>query len=83
MTPAEGYGGMLLITEQEDENFAARFLMQVQFIPCIGARNEVTAQKLTDAFRRGNWNKVRSLHRNNEPDESCWCAGPDWWLSMR
>ena len=83
MTPAEGYGGMLLITKDEDGGFAARFLMQVQFIPCIGARNEHTAQKLTDIFRKGDWKKVRSLHRNNEPDESCWCSGSGWWLSTR
>ena len=82
MTPEEGYGGMLLITKQGGGGLPARFLMQVQFIPCIGARNELTAQKLANAFHKGNWNKVRSLHRNNEPDESCWCSGLGWWLSM-
>jgi protein-L-isoaspartate(D-aspartate) O-methyltransferase len=71
----------LLVTKNEDGGFAARFLMQVQFIPCVGARNEQTAQKLTGAFRNGGWKKVRSLHRDNEPDESCWCSGSGWWLS--
>ncbi len=82
MTPAKGYGGMLLVTKQEDGGFPARFLMQVQFVPCVGARDELTAQKLTSAFRNGNWKRVRSLHRNHEPGDTCWCSGRDWWLSM-
>ena len=80
LTPAEGYGAMLLITKQ-DSGYAARFLLQVQFVPCIGARDEATAQKLAKAFRNGKWSKVKSLHRNDEPDGTCWCSGPGWWLS--
>jgi protein-L-isoaspartate(D-aspartate) O-methyltransferase len=81
MTPAEGAGAMLLITKQEDGGFAARFLMQVQFVPCIGARSETTAQRLSEAFRGSGWSKVKSLHRGDAPDESCWFAGDGWWLS--
>lgn len=81
MTPADGTGAMLLVTKSEDEGYAARFLMQVQFVPCIGARNETTAQRLGEAFRNGNWNKVKSLRRNEPVDESCWVAGEGWWLS--
>jgi protein-L-isoaspartate(D-aspartate) O-methyltransferase len=81
LTPAAGAGAMLLITKQEDGAFAARFLCQAQFVPCIGARNETTAQKLTEAFRHGPWSKVKALHRNDSPDESSWCSGPGWWLS--
>jgi protein-L-isoaspartate(D-aspartate) O-methyltransferase len=81
MTPAEGAGAMLLVTKQDDGEFAARFLLQVQFVPCIGARNEATGQKLSEAFRNSGWAKVKSLHRNDAPDESCWFAGDGWWLS--
>jgi protein-L-isoaspartate(D-aspartate) O-methyltransferase len=81
MTPNEGAGAMLLITKQEDGGFAARFLLQAQFVPCIGARDETTAQRLSDAFRNSGWTKVKSLRRNNAPDESCWFAGDGWWLS--
>jgi protein-L-isoaspartate(D-aspartate) O-methyltransferase len=81
LTPEEGFGAMLLITRQEDGGYAARFLMQVQFVPCIGARDEPTARKLTKAFRGRNWTKVKSLHRNDQPDSTCWCSGPGWWLS--
>jgi protein-L-isoaspartate(D-aspartate) O-methyltransferase len=81
MTPADGTGAMLLVTKKEDGEYAARFLMQVQFVPCIGARNETTAQSLGEAFRNGNWNNVKSLHRSEPMDESCWVAGEGWWLS--
>jgi len=83
MTPAEGVGAMLLVTKLEDGGFAARFLMQVQFVPCIGARNEATAQRLSEAFRNSGWAKVKSLHRNDALDESCWFAGDGWWLSTQ
>jgi protein-L-isoaspartate(D-aspartate) O-methyltransferase len=81
MTPAVGVGGMLLITKQEDGKFAARFLFQAQFVPCVGARIDTTAQRLSEAFRDGDWGKVKSLRRNDTTDQSCWCSGPGWWLS--
>jgi len=81
MTPDAGVGAMLLITKQEDGSFTARFLLQAQFVSCIGARNEVTGRKLAEAFRNSSWTRVKSLHRNDEPDDSCWCSGPGWWLS--
>jgi protein-L-isoaspartate(D-aspartate) O-methyltransferase len=81
MTPDEGAGAMLLVTKKDDGGFAARFLMQVQFVPCIGARNEIEAQRLSKAFRDSGWAKVRSLHRNDAPDKSCWFSGDGWWLS--
>jgi protein-L-isoaspartate(D-aspartate) O-methyltransferase len=81
LTPSEGYGAMLYIAKHEDGTYSARFLMEAQFVPCIGARDEAAAQKLTRLFRKKNWMKVKSLHRNEGPDDSCWCSGPGWWLS--
>jgi protein-L-isoaspartate(D-aspartate) O-methyltransferase len=81
MTPDNGVGAMLLVTKREDGSFAARFLLSAQFVPCIGARREATAQKLSEAFQNGKWARVKSLHRNDEVDDSCWCSGPGWWLS--
>ena len=83
MTPADGTGAMLLVTKKEEGALAARFLMQVQFVSCIGARNETTAQRLGEAFRHGNGNKVKSLRRNEPVDESCWVSGDGWWLSTK
>lgn len=76
-----GAGGMLLITRQPAENFAARFLMPVMFIPCLGGRDDETAKKLAEAFKRGDMKNVRSLRRHSPPDDTCWCSGNGWWLS--
>jgi protein-L-isoaspartate(D-aspartate) O-methyltransferase len=83
MTPNEGVGAMLLIKKEEGGGFAARFLLQAQFVPCSGARDEKTAQRLSQAFRSSGWTKVKSLHRSDAPDESCWFAGDGWWLSTQ
>jgi protein-L-isoaspartate(D-aspartate) O-methyltransferase len=76
-----GAGGMLLITRVPPDRYNARFLMPVMFVPCMGARDDETAKKLAEAFKRGNLRDVRSLRRKTIPDETCWCAGNGWWLS--
>ena len=80
---APGHGAMLLVTRNTDstETFAAHFLTLAMFIPCIGARDEATAAKLAESFKRGDARNVRSLRRNSSPDQSSWCAGDNWWLS--
>jgi protein-L-isoaspartate(D-aspartate) O-methyltransferase len=80
---SEGFGAMLHVTKHGEGSYSARFLLEAQFVPCIGARDEATAQKLTILFRKKNWTNVKSLHRNDEPDDTCWCSGPGWWLSMK
>jgi protein-L-isoaspartate(D-aspartate) O-methyltransferase len=79
LIPAQGAGGMLLITRTSPDRLAARILCRALFIPCAGAGDEETGRKLTEAFQRTG--VVRSLHRGGAPDETCWCAGPGWWLS--
>jgi protein-L-isoaspartate(D-aspartate) O-methyltransferase len=64
-----------------DEIFSARFLSPAMFIPCVGARDDATAAKLSEAFKRGNTREVRSLHRHTQPNATAWCAGENWWLS--
>jgi protein-L-isoaspartate(D-aspartate) O-methyltransferase len=83
MTPTDGAGRMLLITKNEGSGFAARFLLQTLFVPCVGARDEKTGDRLAQAFRNGEWAKVKTLHRSGAPDESCWFAGDGWWLSTK
>jgi protein-L-isoaspartate(D-aspartate) O-methyltransferase len=83
LAPGANVGAMLLITRQQDDSFVARFVLQAQFVPCVGAQNEAEAAKLAEAFRNGNWPQVKSLHRNDSPDESCWYAGRGWWLSTK
>ncbi len=80
LAPEEGSGAMLLVTRQADGAYAARFLCTVQFVPCMGAQDKQAGRALSAAFDRRSWRKVRCLHRNDQPDESCWCAGRGWWL---
>ena len=87
LTPADGpggmpgAGGMILVTRTGTDHFDARFVCAAMFVPCFGARDEETAQKLSAAFKLGDSNNVRTLRRNSKPDGTCWCAGNGWWLS--
>ena len=87
LTPADGPGGMpgmgdmLLVTRSDTNRFDALFVCPSMWVPCMGARDEETAQKLSVAFKRGDFRNVKSLRRNSEPDDTCWCAGNGWWLS--
>jgi protein-L-isoaspartate(D-aspartate) O-methyltransferase len=83
LTPDKGAGAMLLVTKESDSSYPARFLLPVQFVPCIGARNEIEEQRLAEAFRDGSWSRVKRLHRDNQPGDGCWCFGSGWWLSTR
>ena len=83
LEPEGSPGRMLIVTKQSEQTYLARFLCAVQFVACVGAQNPNAARVLETAFRRGNWEAVRSLHRDDQPDESCWCAGRGWWLSAR
>jgi protein-L-isoaspartate(D-aspartate) O-methyltransferase len=76
----DGTGEMLLLTRRSQIEFAARFLSLIQFVPCIGAQNELASRALRAAFRRGGTAQVRRLIRNREPDSTCWLAGNGWWL---
>jgi protein-L-isoaspartate(D-aspartate) O-methyltransferase len=77
LTPADGpggmpgAGGMLLVTRNDTNRFDARFVCPAMFVPVVGARDEETAQKLSVAFKRGDFRNVRSLRRNSQPDETC------------
>jgi protein-L-isoaspartate(D-aspartate) O-methyltransferase len=81
LTPAKGVGGMLLVTRRTSEWFDARFVSRAMFIPCIGARDDETAQSLSAAFDGDDWWQVQSLRRDASPDASCWVSGRRWWLS--
>jgi protein-L-isoaspartate(D-aspartate) O-methyltransferase len=91
LTPSEGPGGapgvgaMLLVTRtsEDSDRFDARFVCQAAFVPCLGARDADTGDKLTGAFKRGDFRSVRSLRRNSSPDESAWVAAESWWLSTK
>jgi protein-L-isoaspartate(D-aspartate) O-methyltransferase len=76
-----GGGGMLLVTRLGAAGYSARFVCPATFIPCVGARDEEAALKLSEAFERGNQQDVQSLWRGTLPDSTCWYSGDGWWLS--
>jgi protein-L-isoaspartate(D-aspartate) O-methyltransferase len=80
LTPDEGYGGMLLVTRQA-EGYAARFVSGAKFVGCTGARTALDEARIAECFRKGGTRRVQSLHRNDSPNETAWCAGIGWWLS--
>ena len=47
LTPAEGVGGMLLVSRKDANALSASFISPAVFIPCIGARDQQTAERLT------------------------------------
>ena len=72
---------MLLIARPAQGSvWPAKFASRAQFVGCVGSQDPDGAQRLKDAFAR-DWDKVRSLHLDEAPDETCWYAGKDWWLS--
>jgi len=82
LTPQEGLGAMLLIARLEEQRYSARFIYQVTAAPCVGARDEESARRLSEDFRRGDLQSVKSLRRGFEPDGNVWCRGNGWWLSQ-
>lgn len=82
LTPDHGGGAMLLVTRVE-EGYAARFVCGAKFVGCVGGRDAAMDQRLAECFRRGHAKKVRSLIRDDDPDETAWCIGDGWWLSTR
>jgi len=81
LTPYWDRGGMLLVTRAAT-GLAARFVSTAWFIPCIGAQDPAEGEALREAFNRGGEGNVRSLRLAPEqPDDTCWLAGKDWWLS--
>jgi protein-L-isoaspartate(D-aspartate) O-methyltransferase len=82
LTGDEDAGEMLIVTHVGAQKYAARFVFPVQFIPCLGARDEQSSRALVSAFAGPKKSSsVRSLVRSNEPDNTAWCVGKGWWLS--
>ena len=80
LTGDEGWGGMLLV-ERLGHGFAAGFISDCGFINCAGLRDPVTAARLTEVFRHGGKESVRSLTRQPPSGPAIWFAGDGWYLS--
>ena len=69
---------MLLVTWRGRE-LTARFTSPASFTPYIGAEDPGAAERLSQAYRSGGAEDVKSLVRGAQPpDDSCWLAGEGW-----
>lgn len=76
-----GRGGMLKVT-RGPRGLTAGFISEVGIFPCIGARDPELNTRLQAAFRRHDWESVRSLRRDpHEASEACWLHGEGFCLS--
>jgi protein-L-isoaspartate(D-aspartate) O-methyltransferase len=81
LTPGRGWGAVLKVT-RGDGGYGAEFVASAAFISCVVEAQPGAEDALAGALERGGGEAVRSLRRAPEvPDDSCWLAGKDWWLS--
>ncbi len=74
-------GAMLFVRRGADDlRWPAHFLFPVAFIACEAERDRAAERKLAERFLDESWRSVQTL-RFDRPDETCWLAGADWWLS--
>jgi protein-L-isoaspartate(D-aspartate) O-methyltransferase len=84
MTATQGPGGMLLVTREAEDGFAARFLCRVGFIDFSGARDADISRRLAAALARDRERAVQSLRRDHHAKgRTCWLHGEGWCLSRR
>jgi len=67
----------------ETQRYAARHVCRVGIIDCVGGRTTHAEKAVAAAFSMPELiPAIRSLRRAPEqPDDTCWLAGDDWWLS--
>lgn len=82
-TPTNGLGCMLLVTRTQENEYTARSLCNAAFVPCVGAQNASTSSAIDAVFDSRPHSEIRSLRRNDQPDDSLWCVGDGWWLSTQ
>ena len=74
--------GAVFRIERRTPEFLARWVSPVGIIPCEGARDATSEAALAEAFKKGGWERVTRLYRNEDvPEERCWLRAPGWCLA--
>jgi protein-L-isoaspartate(D-aspartate) O-methyltransferase len=74
--------GAMFRIERRTAEFLAEWVSPVAIIPCEGARDETSEAALAEAFKKGGWERVTRLYRNEDvPEERCWLRAPGWCLA--
>jgi len=81
LTPDRRLGCMLLVRRVSGSGYSARVFSTAGFVPCLGARDETSSERLADALDRDEGRSIRSLRLGDSPDATVWCRGEGWWLS--
>jgi len=77
-----GHGVIFIVTRIGNNTYSARSAGNAQFVPCIGTQDTTTCARLASVLRDDTSASVRSLRlAPDQPDESAWFAGAEWWLS--
>ena len=72
---------MLKVTRSEN-SYDASFVSNVGIFPCIGATDSDDDKLVVDAFKRGGYQSIKSLRRDNhDRSVECWLHGRDFCLS--
>ena len=81
LTPNNGLGVMLRIQRLAPTSYSASVVCRAAFVPCIGARDDLTSESLARALETQSIHRVKSLRLDTPADSTAWCAGDNWWLS--
>jgi protein-L-isoaspartate(D-aspartate) O-methyltransferase len=92
MTSDQGFGGAspermasagaVFRIKRRGQDYFAAWISPVAVFPCAGGRDAVSERALADAFRKGGWQQVTRLYRDQEvPEERCWLRGSGWCLT--
>jgi protein-L-isoaspartate(D-aspartate) O-methyltransferase len=74
--------GAMFRIERRMTDFLAQWITPVAIIPCDGVRDEASEAALADAFKKGGWERVTRLYRNDDvPEDRCWLRAPGWCLA--
>jgi protein-L-isoaspartate(D-aspartate) O-methyltransferase len=80
--PANVSYGAVFRIERRTPDFLAQWITPVAIIPCEGARDETSDTALAEAFKKGGWELVTRLYRNDDmPEDRCWLRAPGWCLA--
>lgn len=74
--------GVVFQIERRADEYLAQRISAIAIFPCEGARDPASEAALTEAFQKGNGDRVTRLWRHdNVPGERCWLRGSEWCLS--
>jgi protein-L-isoaspartate(D-aspartate) O-methyltransferase len=76
--PVERCGAVFRI-ERRAPDFLAQWITPVAIIPCESCRDAESEAALSAAFKKGGWEKVTRLYRQDDiPEDRVWLRAPGW-----